>query len=131
MGGKSFRRGRGARIPEDMEEMEDEEECERDDGETTMSAGSLAEAAVEGLMSWVGDGWRLMETDWMAEASSAAGLDDMAKMGEDAGRNEERWDLLLRGRVSLLWHELRWMGCVITVVERPRYEERLSRRSRY
>ncbi len=35
------------------------------------------DAAVDGLMSCAGDGWRLMEADWMAEAISAAGLEAM------------------------------------------------------
>lgn len=39
------------------------------------STGSLVEAAVEGLISWVGEGWRLMEADCIAEAISMAGFD--------------------------------------------------------
>ena len=42
-----------------------------------ISPGTLREAAVEGLMSWCGDGWRFMLADWMAEASSMAGLCDI------------------------------------------------------
>lgn len=42
------------------------------------STGSLVEAAVEGLISWVGDGWRLMEADCIAEAISMAGFDMLA-----------------------------------------------------
>ena len=43
------------------------------DGEMS-SAGSFLDAAVDGLMSWDGEGARLRLTDWMAEARSAAGL---------------------------------------------------------
>ena len=32
--------------------------------------GSFLEAAVEGLMSWVGEGWRLIERDWRVDAIS-------------------------------------------------------------
>jgi hypothetical protein len=39
------------------------------------------------LMSWAGEGWRLMEADWMAEASSAAGLEAMMADGQ------ERWSI--------------------------------------
>lgn len=37
-------------------------------------AGIFLEAAVDGFTSCAGDGSRLIETDWMAEASSEAGL---------------------------------------------------------
>lgn len=37
--------------------------------------GCFVEAAVEGLMSWVGEGWRFMDADWSVEAISMAGLD--------------------------------------------------------
>lgn len=43
-----------------------------------MTAGSFLDAAVEGLMSWCGDGARLIETDWMAEAISEAGFEAIA-----------------------------------------------------
>lgn len=39
------------------------------------STGTLVEAAVEGLMSWAGEGSRLMEADCIAEAISMAGFD--------------------------------------------------------
>lgn len=56
-------------------------ECVRDRGGegavVSISAGTFLDAAVDGLMSCAGDGWRLIETDWMAEASSLAGLEDM------------------------------------------------------
>lgn len=39
--------------------------------------GTFSEAAVEGLMSWVGEGWRFREADWSVEASSMAGLEDI------------------------------------------------------
>lgn len=41
------------------------------DSETV--TGILREAAVEGLMSWWGEGLRLMDALWMVEASSRAG----------------------------------------------------------
>ena len=71
MGGKDFRRGRGRMTSEGMEE-----EMEEVEGECRV-AGIFFEAAVEGLTSWWGEGSRFMETDWMAEASSLAGLCDM------------------------------------------------------
>ena len=37
--------------------------------------GCFVEAAVEGLMSWVGEGWRFMDADCRVEAMSMAGLD--------------------------------------------------------
>ena len=40
-------------------------------------AGILADAAVDGVMSCSGEGSRLIWTDWMAEASSVAGLADI------------------------------------------------------
>jgi len=39
------------------------------------STGTLVEAAVEGLMSWAGEGSRLMEADCIAEGISMAGFD--------------------------------------------------------
>ncbi len=77
MGGKDFRRGRGwirslGRVSSDS--------TSEAAGETT-STGTFLLAAVEGLMSWCGEGWRLMEADWIAEASSAAGFDAMTQIG--------------------------------------------------
>jgi len=46
------------------------------------STGTLVEAAVEGLMSWAGEGSRLMEADCIAEAISMAGF-DMLEMNTD------------------------------------------------
>ena len=43
--------------------------------EVVGETGRLLDAAVEGLRSWVGSGWRLMEADWMVEAISTAGFD--------------------------------------------------------
>lgn len=43
--------------------------------EVVGETGRLVEAAVEGLRSWAGSGWRLMEADWMVEAMSTAGFD--------------------------------------------------------
>ena len=40
----------------------------------TAVPGIFLDAAVDGLISCSGEGCRLMETDWMAEASSDAGL---------------------------------------------------------
>ena len=60
MGGKDFVRGRGLMIS-DCREASDAEESDRV-GETTL-AGIFCDAAVEGLISWFGDGLRLMETD--------------------------------------------------------------------
>lgn len=45
--------------------------------EVVGETGRFSEAAVEGLRSWAGSGWCLMEADWMAEAISTAGLDMM------------------------------------------------------
>lgn len=41
--------------------------------------GCLLLAAVEGLRSWCGEGWRLMEADWIADAMSM-GTEDMASL---------------------------------------------------
>lgn len=41
--------------------------------------GSKVEAAVEGLMSWLGEGWRLMEADWMVDVIVAAALSAMTR----------------------------------------------------
>jgi len=60
MGGKDFRRGVGLRFT--MSEGMVEEEADERVGEI-MVAGTLTEAAVEGLRSWVGEGSRLIETD--------------------------------------------------------------------
>lgn len=45
-----------------------------DVGETG-STGCLVEVAVEGLMSWAGEGSRFMDADWIVEAISMAGFD--------------------------------------------------------
>lgn len=45
--------------------------------EVVGETGRLVEAAVEGLRSWAGSGWRFMEADWMVEAISTAGFDIM------------------------------------------------------
>ena len=42
------------------------------------STGIFADAEVEGLRSWVGEGARLRETDWRALPSSMAGLEEEA-----------------------------------------------------
>jgi hypothetical protein len=85
MGGRSLRRERGRMISLGMVDVDDdavlaearEWDLERG-GESAPAysavAGIFLEAAVDGLMSCAGDGCRLTETDWMAEASSVAGL---------------------------------------------------------
>jgi hypothetical protein len=55
--------------------MEASDAEERDLAGELMMAGSFFDAAVEGLMSWCGDGVRLIETDWIAEAISEAGFE--------------------------------------------------------
>jgi hypothetical protein len=75
MGGNDLLRGRGRMISDCMDPS-DAEERERV-GELIM-AGSFLEAAVDGLMSCFGDGARLIETDWIAEAISEAGFDSIA-----------------------------------------------------
>ena len=47
--------------------------------------GMLADAAVEGLMSRWGSGWRLIDENWRVSASSRAGLEAM--VGEADGRD--------------------------------------------
>ncbi len=39
-----------------------------DDTEIVGETGCLEEAAVDGLRSWAGEGWRFRDTDWMVEA---------------------------------------------------------------
>ena len=51
--------------------MESEEAV--DEGETGRT-GRFSDAAVDGLMSWSGEGWRLREADWRVEVRVAAGL---------------------------------------------------------
>ena len=46
-----------------------------EDTEVVGDTGRLVLAAVEGLRSCAGEGWRFMEADWMAEAMSTAGED--------------------------------------------------------
>ena len=43
--------------------------------EVVGETGRFWEAAVDGLRSWAGSGWCLMEADWTAEAISTAGFD--------------------------------------------------------
>jgi hypothetical protein len=74
MGGKDLLRGRGLTMS-DWIEASDAEDSERV-GEVIL-AGTFFDAAVDGLMSWLGDGSRLRETDWIAEESSEAGFEAM------------------------------------------------------
>lgn len=55
--------------------------------------GIFCEAAVEGLRSWVGEGARLMEADWMVDASSIAGFEAIVRdiCGVEGGLLEGRW----------------------------------------
>lgn len=48
-----------------------------EDIEVVGDTGSFSEAAVDGLRSWAGEGWRFREADWMVEAIFKAG-DDIA-----------------------------------------------------
>jgi hypothetical protein len=66
-----------------------ERECSGEIGSTT--PGVFLEAAVEGLMSRLGSGLRFMLADWIAEASSAAGLDAIVV----AASEEERCDVTM------------------------------------
>lgn len=43
--------------------------------EVVGETGRFSEAAVEGLRSWAGSGWRLIEADWIVDARSTAGFD--------------------------------------------------------
>lgn len=73
------RRGRGRRAERDIDDDDDldfEEVGEWEEGEGGRT-GVLRETDVEGLMSWVGDGWRFREADWRVEVSVAAGLEAM------------------------------------------------------
>ena len=74
-GGKERRRGTGRITSEGIVEEADEREV----GEVgdARSAGIFCDAAVEGLMSCVGEGSRLIESDWIAEATDVAGLTAM------------------------------------------------------
>lgn len=63
-------------MSEGMVDVSSSESGSVEEGEM-ISPGILREAAVEGLMSWCGEGWRFMLTDWIAEASSMAGLWDI------------------------------------------------------
>lgn len=90
MGGKDFRRRRGWMISlgivdvvvaELVTEWSDWErdrgrggECGRCVGDST-TAGIFFDAAVDGLISWPGEGARLIEADWIVEASSEATFD--------------------------------------------------------
>lgn len=42
-----------------------------------MVTGSLVEALVEGLRSWLMSGWCVMEADWIVEAISRGMEEDM------------------------------------------------------
>lgn len=44
-----------------------------EDMEVVGETGCFLLAAVEGLRSWAGDGWRFREADWIAEAMSTTG----------------------------------------------------------
>lgn len=53
-------------------------------------------AAVEGLRSWVGEGWRFREADWRVEARVRAGLEDIFGVVWGAGgRWVEVWRVWL------------------------------------
>ena len=57
------RRGVGSRAEMDMDaEVFAEEEGDKEE-RTVVIRGVFCKAAVEGLMSWVGDGWRFREAD--------------------------------------------------------------------
>lgn len=43
--------------------------------EVVGETGRFWEAAVEGLRSWAGSGWCLIEADWIVDARSTAGFD--------------------------------------------------------
>ena len=79
MGGNERVRGRGRMMSLGMVESDEATEPEREWGGdiVSTSAGIFFEAAVDGLMSYLGSGSLLMLTDWIAEAISAAGLDAM------------------------------------------------------
>lgn len=49
--------------------------------------GLLVLAAVEGFRSCAGDGWALIEADWMADAMSMAGFDIMGERTARSGLN--------------------------------------------
>ena len=55
--------------------------------------GRLVEAAVEGLMSWEGEGWRFKEADWIVEAMSIAGLDMATIVKQRSGFENVNGDL--------------------------------------
>ena len=57
--------------------MESSAEGDADGEGEAKRTGSKVEAAVEGLMSWLGEGWRLMEADWMVDVIVAAALSAM------------------------------------------------------
>lgn len=65
-------RGAGRRAEREIEEDNDEEGEEGLEGEVGMT-GSFREEAVDGLISWRGEGWRLSEADWRVDVSVAAG----------------------------------------------------------
>lgn len=72
------RRGEGLRALYGIVEAEDWEESE-----VVGDTGRFAEAAVEGLRSWWGDGWRLIEADCIAEVMFAAISDIFAVVSKD------------------------------------------------
>ena len=84
MGGNERERGRGRMMSLGRVEASSSltRELERECGGETTSAGIFLEAAVDGLMSWAGSGWRLREADWMVDASSVARL--FAIVGKDS-----------------------------------------------
>ena len=71
------RRGTGFRAEMEIE-GEDKGEGVEGPGDWG-STGILREAAVEGLMSWVGEGARLREADCKVEVRVAAALEAMLK----------------------------------------------------
>jgi hypothetical protein len=80
-----FRLGRGRGVVEEEGALRTslgivEMEEVGDDGTSFSVAGTMVLAAVDGLISWVGDGCRRMWADCIVEASSAAGLWAMMAM---------------------------------------------------
>lgn len=53
--------------------------CESEGSEAEVERGIFSDAAVEGFMSWVGEGARLMDAVWMVDASSMAGFDAIVR----------------------------------------------------
>lgn len=107
-GGKDLRRGRGmgggCRTEDGMSEAASSASSRSEgDGEGGMLAGMRLLAAVEGLMSWCGDGSRTRWADWMAEASSVAGLWDIfGGMGRVWVVRGLRWGFVYEGAMRAL-----------------------------